>query len=123
MSTKKVDGQLLWDFCKDLVANGAGYVWGARGKKYDLAEAKYLLDTYGTSTYNKTYYMTTQMKRFGGKIVVDCSGLIQAFRIKYLDGKDSTAQGLYEPIPPINTLIGCFDLLRSNSILVFFKPD
>lgn len=120
MSKKVVDGQLLWDFCKDLVANGAGYVWGGRGKKYDIAEAQYLLETYGNSTYNSTYYMTTQMKRFGGKIVIDCSGLIEAFRKKYLDGKDSTAHGLYEQC---GENVGTLDTLPTNKrgVLLFKK--
>ena len=92
---EKVSGQLLWDFCQNLVDQKAGYVWGARGKVYDTAEAMYLFNCYNSGTYNRNYYFSTSMARWQGRIVVDCSGLIQAFRIKHLDGKDDTANGLY----------------------------
>ena len=93
---KKVTGQLLWDFCLELVKAKAGYVWGARGNIYNETEAKFLYENYGSKTYDKKYYFETSMERWGGRIVVDCSGLIQAFRIKYLDKKDDTANGLYQ---------------------------
>lgn len=103
----KVSGQLLWDFCQELVNQKAGYVWGARGRMYDEAEASYLYKSYKSGTYNEKYYFTTSMARWKGRIVVDCSGMIQAFRIKYLDGKDDTANGLYNKCDKkgtINTL-------------------
>lgn len=117
---EKLSGQLLWDYCEDLVANKAGYVWGARGEVYTVKEAKYLLSCYKTGTYNELYYMTTQMKRWGGKIVVDCSGLIQGFRRKYGDKKDNTAQGLYEEC---GKNVGTIDTLPTNlrGVLVFKK--
>ena len=50
-----VSGQLLWDFCTELLEGGAGYVWGARGEVYTEAEAEYLYKLYKTGTYDKKY--------------------------------------------------------------------
>lgn len=91
----KVSGSLLWSFCEDLVKKGAGYVWGGHGKVYNKTHMEALYKSYNTSKYNYEYYHTTQWKRWGNKIVVDCSGMIQAFRIANLDGADDTANGLY----------------------------
>lgn len=113
----KVAGQTLWDFCEDLVEQRAGYVWGGRGKVYTKQEADFLFKNYKTSTYDKKYYYTTSMERWQNKIVVDCSGMIQAFRIKHFDGKDATAQGLYEQC----TKKGTIDTLPKNlrGVLLF----
>lgn len=95
MAVTKVSGSLLWSFCDELVKSGAGYVWGGHGKIYNNAHMKALYNTYKSSKYDWKYYSETQWKRWANKIVVDCSGMIQAFRIKHLDGKDDTANGLY----------------------------
>ena len=117
----KVTGQMLWDFCEDLHSKGAGYVWGARGNVYDEAEAQYLYKCYGSGTYNEKYYMITSMSRWKGKIVVDCSGLIQAFRRAKFDGKDNTANGLYDECPKDKR--GTIDTLPKNlrGVLLFKK--
>ena len=91
----KVLGQSLWDFCEELIKKGAGYVWGGCGNVYDEKEAERLYKTYGNGNYNEKYYMVTSMQRWKGKIVVDCSGMIEAFRRAKFDGKDNTANSLY----------------------------
>ena len=68
-----------------------GYVWGGSGEIYTPDVANKLLKIYGGGRYDSTYYLSTQIKRFGGKRVADCSGLIQAFR-----GQDDTADGLMQ---------------------------
>ena len=78
-------------FCQYAAKNHHGYVWGGRGKIYDKAERNYLYRCYNTTTYNRTYYFTTQWKRWKNTVVYDCSGLFQAFR-----NVDQTAQGLYD---------------------------
>ena len=45
------------------------------------------------------YYLTTQMQRWGGRRVADCSGLIQAFR-----GQDDTAHGLMQKCGKVGPL-------------------
>jgi len=119
MTMANLSGQLLWDFCEELVASKAGYVWGARGNVYNEAEAQYLYKTYGSGTYNENYYKKSSMNRWKGRIVVDCSGMIQAFRIKYGDKKDATAQGLYTSCKQTGTI----NTLPTNKrgVLVFKK--
>lgn len=78
-------------FAERAYKEGWGYVWGASGEVYTMDVAKNLLKSYATGQYNSTYYLSTQLKRWGGKRVVDCSGLIQAFR-----GQDDTANGLMQ---------------------------
>jgi cell wall-associated NlpC family hydrolase len=121
MATKKVKGSLLWSFCEDLVKKGAGYVWGGRGKKYDTTERDYLYKSFKSNTYNYKYYFVTQWKRWKNKIVTDCSCLIQAFRAKYVDNVDMTADGLYNSCPKDKR--GTIDTLPKNmqGILIFTK--
>lgn len=118
----KATGQALWDFCEDLLAKGAGYVWGGRGKVYDEKEAETLYKSCGNGTYNEKYYMVTSMQRWKGKIVVDCSGMIQAFRIAKLDGVDRTANSLYEKDCPADKR-GTIDTLPRNlrGVLLFMS--
>lgn len=117
---KTVTGQALWEFCEDLLAKGAGYVWGGRGRVYDKKEAQSLFKTFGNGTYNEKYYMITSMERWGGKIVVDCSGMIQAFRIAKFDGVDRSANGLYTDECPADRK-GTIDTLPRNlrGVLLF----
>lgn len=119
MATEKVKGSLLWSFCKELVDAGAGYVWGGYGKVYNNAHMKALYNSYKTSKYDWTYYSVTQWKRWANKIVVDCSGMIQAFRTKYCPGKDDTANGLYQKC----SVKGTIDTLPKNKqgVLVFVE--
>jgi len=118
---EKVSGQLLWDYCEDLVEQRAGYVWGARGEVYTKQEADYLYKTYQSSTYDKKYYYETSMERWQNRIVADCSGLIQGFRRKHYDGKDATAQGLYEQCEKTGTI----DTLPKNKrgVLLFNRTN
>ena len=118
----KATGQSLWEFCEDLLAKGAGYVWGGRGKIYDEREAKTLFNSCGNGTYDEKYYMVTSMERWKGKIVCDCSGMIQAFRIAKLDGVDRSANGLYTDECPENRR-GTIDTLPINlrGVLLFKK--
>lgn len=118
---EKVSGQLLWDYCEDLVEQKAGYVWGARGDVYTKQEAEYLYKNYQSSTYDKKYYFETSMERWQNRIVVDCSGMIQGFRRKHYDKKDATAQGLYEQCKTTGTI----DTLPKNlrGVLVFTKSS
>lgn len=118
----KATGQSLWEFCEDLLAKGAGYVWGGRGKIYDEREAKTLFNSCGNGTYDEKYYMVTSMERWKGKIVCDCSGMIQAFRIAKLDGVDRSANGLYTDECPENRR-GTIDTLPTNlrGVLLFKK--
>lgn len=88
MANKKV--MELVNFAEKAASEKWGYVWGGGGEIYTKENAEKLYKMYGTEKYNKTYYMTTQMKLWGEKRVVDCSGFIQAFR-----GMDDTADGLY----------------------------
>lgn len=115
----KVTGQQLWDYCEDLVEQGAGYVWGARGEVYTKQEAEYLFKCYQTTKYNKKYYMETSMKRWKDRIVVDCSGMVQGFRRKHYDGKDATAQGLFEQCSKTGTIDTLPKTLRG--VLLFKK--
>lgn len=89
MENKKVMD--LVTFADHTLKAGWGYVWGAGGEIYTMDIAKKLYETYGTAKYNSEYYLTTQMQRWGGRRVADCSGLIQAFR-----GVDDTANGLLQ---------------------------
>lgn len=87
---KRLKASNLVAFCKKAYNESWGYVWGGRGKLYNKKEAKFLYSTFHTNKYNKTYYYKTQMKRWGGHKVADCSGLLEAFR-----KKDATAEMLF----------------------------
>lgn len=121
MFMANASGALLWKYCTELLESGAGYVWGARGEKYTQAEAEYLHSVFKTGTYDKTYYFDTSMKRWKDKIVVDCSGLIQGFRRKHYDGKDTTANGLFAQCDETGTI----DTIPTNErgVLIFRKDS
>lgn len=80
----------LINFCIKAQQDSWGYVWGGRGKTYNKPEADFLYSVFHTDKYDKTYYYKTQMNRWGGHKVADCSGLLEAFR-----GEDATADMLF----------------------------
>lgn len=89
----------LASFCS--LNEGWGYVWGASGQVYNTTTARSLYNAFGypnnsetPSQYNETYYMTTQIKLWNNKRVVDCSGLIEAF-----NGINQTANTLKSNCP------------------------
>lgn len=77
------------DHYNNLYKNGAIYVWGANGETITKELTDKLYATYGSKTYNKTYY-TNKLKEGKGKIGADCSGSIYP-----LSKKDNTAKGYY----------------------------
>lgn len=89
----------LVQFMEQAYQDKWGYVWGAGGEVYTEAVAKRLHSIYKTAKYDATYYLTTQLKRWGGRRVADCSGLIQAFR-----GLDDTANGLMQKCKEVGLL-------------------
>lgn len=66
-----------------------GYVWGSSGEVYTKNVAEKLYSIHKTSTYDKTYYLATQMNLWEGRRVCDCSGLLRAF------GASGTADNMY----------------------------
>ncbi len=78
------------DFLNKCVAEKWGYVWGGNGKLYNETERDFLYNNFRTSTYDKTYYYTTQWNRWARHKVADCSGLLEAFC-----GQNIVAQDYY----------------------------
>lgn len=68
------------------------YVWGGWGDTYNNTYANKLLSWYGSNTYNKVYYLTTQMNRAKGRRVADCSGLCQSAKADILGVKPSQVE-------------------------------
>ena len=77
-------------YFENLYNNGAIYLWGANGQTITKALCDKLYATYGTSTYNKTYY-NNKFKEGQGKIGADCSGAMHP-----VSEFDTTAQGYYD---------------------------
>ena len=73
----------------DLYNRKAVYVWGANGETITQELTDRLYKTYGSKTYNKTYY-NNKAKEGKGRIGADCSGSIYP-----LSKKDNTAKGYY----------------------------
>lgn len=74
---------------QNLYNKGAIYVWGANGETITKDLTDRLYKSYGSSTYNKTYY-NNKLKEGQGKIGADCSGSIYP-----LSKADNTAKGYY----------------------------
>lgn len=77
------------DHYLNLYKNKAVYVWGANGETITKALTDKLYKSYGSSTYNKTYY-DNKAKEGQGRIGADCSGSIYP-----LSKADNTAKGYY----------------------------
>ena len=99
-------------YFEDLYKNGAIYLWGANGQVITKELCDKLYATYGTSTYNKTYY-NNKLKEGQGKIGADCSGAMYA-----MSGFDTTAQGYYDKCTTKGTISG---INKSKPCLVFRK--
>lgn len=76
-------------YFENLYKNNAVYLWGANGETITQTLCDKLFRTYGTVTYNKTYY-DNKLKEGLGKIGVDCSGAMFP-----VSGFDTTAQNYY----------------------------
>lgn len=87
MANKKASE--LVSFAEKALKEKWGYVWGSSGETYSKDVAEKLYGMHKTSTYDKTYYLTTQMNLWGGRRVCDCSGLLRAF------GASGTADNMY----------------------------
>lgn len=85
----KVTQQQFRDHYTNLYKKGAIYVWGANGEIITEELINKLYKTYGSATYNKTYY-NNKLKEGKGKIGADCSGSIYP-----LINSDNTAKGYY----------------------------
>ena len=81
--------QQFKDHYNKLYNSGAIYVWGANGEKITKDLTDRLYKSFGSSTYNKTYY-DNKYKEGKGKIGADCSGSIYP-----LSKADNTAKGYY----------------------------
>lgn len=76
-------------YFENLYKNKAVYLWGANGQIITKELHDNLYKTYGSSTYNKTYY-DNKLKEGQGKIGADCSGVFYT-----MSGFDATAQDYY----------------------------
>lgn len=84
-----VTQQQFKDHYNKLYNNGAIYVWGANGETITKDLTDRLHKSYGSFTYNKTYY-DNKYKEGKNKIGADCSGSIYP-----LSKADNTARGYY----------------------------
>lgn len=74
---------------ESLYSNKSIYLWGCNSEIITKELCDKLYKTYGSSTYNKTYY-DNKLKEGRGKIGADCSGAFYP-----VSGFDTTAQGYY----------------------------
>lgn len=112
MANKKASE--LVTFAEKALSEKWGYVWGGSGEVYTKAVAEKLYTAYKTEKYDKTYYLTTQMKLWENKRVCDCSGLFRAF------GASGTANDMYNKSTSKGKLSTC-DLLPGT--LVFCQDS
>ena len=85
--SKKVNEVI--SYFENLYSTKSIYLWGANGEIITKELCDKLYKTYGTSTYNRTYY-DNKLKEGQGKIGADCSGAFCS-----VSGFDTTAQGYY----------------------------
>ena len=97
----------------DLYDNKAIYVWGANSEIITKDLTDKLYKTYGSKTYNKTYY-DNKYKEGYGKIGADCSGSIYP-----LSKKDNTAKGYYNAC----SKKGSIDNMPSNIACLVFNSS
>lgn len=114
MNSTKVNAFIT--YLKQAVADGWGYVWGASGQVYTAAVADSLFRTFGNADYDEVYYKVTQMNRFGGKRVADCSGLIESYT-----GINVTAKTYYNTYCSTKGTISSVSSLQKGCLL--FRPS
>ena len=100
------------EYYLSLYNNGAIYLWGANGEVITEALTTRLYNTFGSKTYDKTYY-ANKLKEGKLKIGADCSGSIYP-----LSKKDNTAKGYYNACSKRGTIN---DLPANTACLVFNK--
>lgn len=105
-----VTQQQFKEHYQNLYKKGAIYVWGANGETITKDLTDRLYKTYGSKTYNKTYY-NNKLKEGQGKIGADCSGSIFP-----LSKKDATAKGYYNACSKKGSIN---DLPAGTACLVF----
>ena len=98
---------------QNLYANKAVYVWGANGQIITKDLTNKLYKTYGSSTYNKTYY-DNKAKEGVGRIGADCSGSIYP-----LSKADNTAKGYYDEC----NKKGSINNLPANTACLLFNKN
>lgn len=76
-------------YFENLYNNKAIYLWGANSEVITKELCDKLFKTYGSSTYNRTYY-DNKLKEGIGRVGADCSGAMCP-----MSGFDTTAQGYY----------------------------
>jgi hypothetical protein len=108
-----VTQQQFKDHYKSLYNSGAIYVWGANGETITKDLTDRLYKSYGSSTYNKTYY-NNKFKEGKGKIGADCSGSIYP-----LSKKDNTARGYYNTCKTK----GSINNLPANTACLIFNAN
>ena len=97
----------------NLYNNKAIYLWGANTEVITKDLTDKLYKTFGSKTYNKTYY-DNKYKEGKGKIGADCSGSIYP-----LSKKDNTAKGYYNAC----SKKGSINNLPSNTACLVFNSN
>ena len=108
-----VTQQQFKDHYNKLYNNGAIYVWGANGETITKDLTDRLHKSYGSSTYNKTYY-DNKYKEGKNKIGADCSGSIYP-----LSKADNTARGYYN----LCSKKGSINDLPTNTACLLFNAN
>ena len=108
-----VTQQQFKDHYNKLYNNGAIYVWGANGETITKDLTDRLHKSYGSSTYNKTYY-DNKYKEDKNKIGADCSGSIYP-----LSKADNTAKGYYN----LCSKKGSINDLPTNTACLLFNAN
>ena len=108
-----VTQQQFKDHYNKLYNNGAIYVWGANGETITKDLTDRLHKSYGSSTYNKTYY-DNKYKEGKNKIGADCSGSIYP-----LSKADNTARGYYN----LCSKKGSINDLPANTACLLFNAN
>lgn len=109
----KVTQKQFVDHYMNLYNKGAIYVWGANGEVITKELIDKLYRTYGSSTYNRTYY-NNKLKEGKGKIGADCSGSIYP-----LSKRDNTAKGYYNAC----TKRGLFKHMPKDTVCLVFNAN
>lgn len=108
-----VTQQQFKEHYQNLYKKGAIYVWGANGETITKDLTDRLYKTYGSKTYNKTYY-NNKLKEGQGKVGADCSGSIYP-----LSKRDATAKGYYQAC----SKKGSINNLPANTACLVFNAN
>lgn len=95
---------------RNLLNGKAVYVWGANGQIITKELVDKLYNSYGSKTYNRTYY-DNKLKEGTGRIGADCSGAFYP-----LSKGDKTARGYYEACPTKGSIK---DIPKNTACMVF----